>query len=138
MRVSRTDDVADDVHKAFERVHREQFLGDRAANPLLTVDVIDAALVDDTPTVVLITPWTVNGLAFPPGEEFPEELEIAGRCRLVFRVEMAELGVFRSVNLPLETASLRSMDQVRTLAHSWAGYFQDAVRAARLAAGAAT
>ncbi len=136
--MSRVDDVAAGVREAFERVHREQFLGDRAANPQLTVDVIDAALVEDTPAVVLITPWTINGLAFPPDDEFPEELELAGRRRPVFRVDMARLGAFRSVNLPVEAASLRSMDQARTLAHSWAGHFHDAVRAVRQAAAAAS
>ncbi len=132
------DDVTAGVRKAFERVHREQFLGDRAANPRLAVEVIDAAVVDDTPTVVLITPWTINGLAFPPDDELPEMLDIAGRRRPVFRVEMPEVGVFRSVNLPLEAASLRGMDQARTLSHSWAVHFHDAVRTARQAKAAAT
>jgi len=132
------DDVAVGVRQAFERVHREQFLGDRAANPRLTVDVIDAATVDDTPAVVLITPWTVNGLAFPPADEFPEVLEIAARRRPVFRVELPELGAFRSVNLPMEAASLRDMDQARTLARSWAVHFHDAVRTARQARAPAT
>jgi len=136
--MSRANDIAAGVREAFERVHREQFLGDRAANPQLTVDVIDAALVEDTPAVVLITPWTINGLAFPPDDEFPDHLEIAGRRRPVFRVEMAMPGVFRSINLPLEAASLRSMDQARTLAHSWAEHFHDAVRAVRQAAVAAS
>jgi hypothetical protein len=132
------DDVAADVRTAFERVHREQFLGDRAANPRLTVDVIEAAVVDDTPAVVLITPWTINGLAFPPDDKFPEVLDIAARRRPVFRVEMPELGVFRSVNLPLDAASMRDMDRARTLARSWAAHFRDAVRAARQAAAAAS
>jgi [NiFe]-hydrogenase assembly, chaperone, HybE len=134
--MSRADDVAAGVRVAFGRVHREQFLGDPAANPQLSVDVIDAALAEDTPTVVLITPWTINGLAFPPDERFPDALDIAGRHRPVFRVEMPEVGAFCSINLPLQTASLRSMDQARTLAHSWAGHFQSAVRAARQAAAA--
>jgi len=138
VRMSQLEDLTAGVREVFERVHREQFLGDRAANPQLTVDVIDAALVEDTPAVVLITPWTINGLAFPPDDEFPEELELAGRRRPVFRVDMARLGAFRSVNLPVEAASLRSMDQARTLAHSWAGHFHDAVRAVRQAAAAAS
>jgi [NiFe]-hydrogenase assembly, chaperone, HybE len=125
------DDVAAAVRQAFERVHREQFHGDRAANPRLIVDVIDAAIVGDTPAVVLITPWTVNGLAFPPDDRFPDVLDIAARRRPVFRVRMPELGAFRSVNLPLEAASLPGMDQARTLAHSWAVHFHDAVRTAR-------
>jgi hypothetical protein len=133
MRMSQVDDLAVGVREAFERVHREHFLGDRAANPQLTVDVLDAALVADTPTVVLITPWTVNGLAFPPDDEFPHELDLAGRRRPVFRVEMPGPGTFRSVNLPPDAASLRSMDQARTLARSWTGHFRDAVQAARQA-----
>jgi hypothetical protein len=132
--MSRLDDLAAKVWEAFGRVYREQFRGDSAANPRLKVEVIDAAVAADTPTVVLITPWTINGLAFPPGGEFPETLDLAGRRRPVFTVEMAELGVFRSVNLPVEAAGLTSMEQARTLARSWAGHFQDAVRAARQAA----
>lgn len=136
--MNQADDLAARVCRAFERVHREQFRGDRAANPRLRVEVIEAAAVADTPTVVLITPWTINGLAFPPGGEFPATLELAGRRRPVFGVGMDELGVFRSVNLPVETSGLHSMDQARTLARSWAGHFQDAVRAARHAEPAAT
>jgi hypothetical protein len=132
------DDLAAAVRAAFERVHREQFLGDRAANPRLAVDVTDAAMLEDTPAVVLSTPWTINGLAFPPDDTFPQELDIAARRRPVFRVDMPEIGVFRSVNLPLDAASLRGMDQARTLARSWAAHFHDAVRTARRADPAAT
>ena len=130
--------IAADVRLAFERVHREQFLGDRLANPRLGVDVIDPAVVEDTPTMVLLTPWTVNGLAFPPDNRLQESLEIAGRRRPVFRVEMPELGAFCSVNLPLEPANLRSMAQARGLARSWVTYFRDAVGGARRATAAAT
>lgn len=75
-------------------------------------------------------------LAFPPDGRFPDVLDMAGRHRPVFRVEMPEVGAFCSINLPMQAAGLRSMDQARTLAHSWAGHFQSAVRAARLAAAA--
>jgi [NiFe]-hydrogenase assembly, chaperone, HybE len=131
VRMSRLDEIVADVRAAFERVHREQFRGDPVANPRLGVDVIDPAIVADTPAVVLLTPWTVNGLAFPPDDDFPDSLEIAGRTRPVFRLRMPELGVFRSVNLPLDAASLRSMAQARGLAGSWSGHFRDAVGAAR-------
>jgi [NiFe]-hydrogenase assembly, chaperone, HybE len=122
---------------AFERIHREKFLGDPVANPRLAVEVIDPAVVEDTPTVVLLTPWTVNGLAFPPDGELSSSLDIAGRRRRVFRVELAELGAFCSVNLPLEAANLRSMAQARGLAKSWVAPFRDAVGAARRASVAA-
>lgn len=136
VRMRGLDDIAVNVRLAFERVHREQFLGDPVANPRLAVEVIDPAVVEDTPTVVLLTPWTVNGLAFPPDATFPGSLEIAGRRRPVFRIEMAELGAFWSVNLPLEAASLRSMAQARTLARSWVAPFRDAVGAVRRDAAA--
>jgi hypothetical protein len=129
--MDRLAEIVADVRAAFERVHREQFLADPAANPRLAIDVLDPAVVEDTPTVVLLAPWTINGLAFPPDDEFPSEIEIAGRRRLVFRVEIGELGAFRSVNLPPEPSSLHSMAQARGLARSWAAPFQAAVAAAR-------
>jgi hypothetical protein len=129
--MDRLAEIVTDVRAAFERVHREQFLGDPVANPRLAVDVLDPAMVQDTPTVVLLTPWTINGLAFPPDDVFPEELEIAGRHHPVFRVEIGELTAFRSVNLPPEPSSMRSMAQARQLALSWAGPFRAAVGAAR-------
>jgi hypothetical protein len=130
--MDRLAEIVANVRAAFERVHREQFLGDPAANPRLAVAVLDPAVVADTPVVVLLTPWTVNGLAFPPDDEFPAELEIAGRRRPVFRVEVPELGAFRSVNLPPEPSRLSSLAQARGLARSWSGPFQAAVAAARV------
>jgi hypothetical protein len=137
VRMRGLDEIAADVRLAFERVHRERFQGDPAANPRLTVDVIDPAVVEGIPTVVLLTPWTINGLAFPPDGEFPDSLEIAGRRRRVFRIELAELGAFCSVNLPLEPANLRSMAQARELTRSWVAHFRDAVRVAGRASEAA-
>ncbi len=131
--MSQLDELVVSVRRAFDLVHREHFLGDVTANPRLVVDVLDPAVVVDTPVVLLLAPWTINGLAFPPDDQFPDVLELAGRRRMVFRVEMAELGPFRSVNLPLEAAGLRSMAQARGLTRSWAGHFHEAVAAARAA-----
>ncbi len=127
------EDLVANVHRAFDQVHREHFLGDPTANPRLGVDVLDPVVVADTPTVLLLAPWTINGIAFPPDDQFPDVVEIAGRRRMVFRVVMADLGPFRSVNLPLEAAGLRSMAQARGLTRSWATHFHDAVRVARAA-----
>ena len=125
------DALVADVTRTFDRVHREQFLGDPVANPRLRVAVVDAALVADTPALVLLTPWTINGLAFPPDDVFPATLTIAGRVRPAHRIDMPELGVFWSVNLPTETAGLRDMAQAHALASSWAQPFREAVRAIR-------
>ncbi|HUK70822.1 MAG TPA: [NiFe]-hydrogenase assembly chaperone HybE [Streptosporangiaceae bacterium] len=127
------EDLTANVRRAFDHVHREHFLGDPAANPRLLVDVLDPVVVADTPTVLLLAPWTINGLAFPPDDQFPDMLELAGRRRTVFRVEMADLGPFRSVNLPVEPAGLRSMAQARGLTRSWATHLHEAVRGARAA-----
>ena len=129
--VDTLDALVTDVHRTFDRVHRERFLGDPVANPRLGVAVVDAALVADTPALVLLTPWTINGLAFPPDDVFPATLTVAGRVRPAHRIDMPELGVFRSVNLPTETAGLRDMAQAHALASSWAQPFREAVRAIR-------
>ena len=126
----RPDELVATVRAAFERVHREVFLGDPAANARLTVDVVDVDVVHDAPTLVLVTPWTVNGLIFSPGHAFPGTLEIAGHRRPVFRVELPGLDAFRSVNLPVETGALHSMAQARTLARSWVRPLHEAIRAA--------
>ena len=129
--VDTLDALVADVTRTFDRVHREQFLGDPVANPRLRVAVVDAALVADTPALVLLTPWTINGLAFPPDDVFPATLTVAGRVRPAHCIDMPELGVFRSVNLPTETAGLRGMAQAHALASSWAQPFREAVRAIR-------
>ncbi|WIY00498.1 [NiFe]-hydrogenase assembly chaperone HybE [Amycolatopsis mongoliensis] len=125
------DGLTDQVRRAFDRISREKFRGDPVANPRLTVDVLGAAVVAGVPTMVVLTPWTITGLAFPPDDVFPSVLEIAGRPRPVYRLEVAGLGTVRSVTLPTETAALRGMAQARDLARSWVEPFRLAVRAAR-------
>ncbi|MBE1494036.1 hypothetical protein H4696_001136 [Amycolatopsis lexingtonensis] len=123
------DGLAGRVRDAFGRIGREKFRGDPVANPRLTVDVLGAAVVAGVPTMVVLTPWTITGLAFPPDDVFPGALEIAGRPRPVYRLEVTGLGTFRSVTLPTETATLRDMTQARGLARSWIEPFRLAVRA---------
>lgn len=122
---------------AFTTVHRTVFLGDPAANPRLPVDVLEPALVADTPTLVLLTPWTLNGLLFPPDDAFPEQISVAERLRPVFVAELPPLGRYRSVNLVGDVSRYETPEQARTIARSWAAPFQAAVRAARAAAGRA-
>lgn len=128
-------DLAERAMTAFTTVHRTVFLGDPAANPRLPVDVLEPALVVDTPTLVLLTPWTLNGLLFPPDDAFPEQLSIAERPRPVFTAELAPLGRYRSVNLVGDVSKYETPEQARTIARSWAPPFHAAVRAARAAAG---
>ena len=68
-------DLAARVLAHFEGVHADVFRGDPAANPRLKVEVLDPEMAGDTPTLVLITPWTLNGMAFPPdGARGDEEI----------------------------------------------------------------
>ena len=123
--------LAADARGAFERVHREVFLGDPVANSRLVVDIVDAGLVADTSVLVLVAPWTVNGLLFPPDGDFPDVLELAGRRRRVFCSWLPGLGAFHSVNLPVEATTVHDMRQARILARSWVVPLHEAVRAAR-------
>ena len=119
--------------EAFTRVHRAAFLGDPAANPRLPVDVLAPATVVDTPTLVLLTPWTLNGLLFPPDDDVPDVLVVAGRARPVHSAEVDGLGGYRSVNLVADVSRWRGPEQARTVARSWVEPFRAAVAEARAA-----
>jgi hypothetical protein len=120
-------DLAARVLAYYEGVHQEVFLGDPASNDRLHVEVLDAGLAEDTPTLVLITPWTINGMAFPPDEEFPESLRIGEKSWPVFRHELGGIGVYRSVNLVSMLGCLDCQEQARELAAAMAEPFRQAV-----------
>lgn len=115
---------------AFTEVYRTAFVGDPAANPRLSVEVVEAVRVLDTPTLVIVTPWTLNGLIFPTRDGFPHELEVAGQTRPVFEVALPPLGRFRTVNLVSNVWGIGDQRRARALARSWGGPFRDAVLAA--------
>lgn len=130
---------------AFEAVYSRSFRGDAAANPRLRVEALEEAVVAGYPTVVLITPWTLNGLIFPPppgssagaveaaalwDKGFPEWLEIAGQQRAVFLGELPQIGAYRSVNLVPDVSRLTKPEQARTLAISFVAPFHGALTTA--------
>ncbi|MFI6467952.1 hypothetical protein [Streptomyces sp. NPDC050538] len=78
-----------------------------------------------------MTPWTLNGLIFPPDDTFPDELVIAGRRRPVYVTELAPLGRYRSVNLVGDVSGLSGPEPARTLARSWVEPLRAAVETAR-------
>ena len=117
---------------AFESVFERVFRGDPAVNANLSVEATEAALVDGLPTLVLITPWTLNGLIFPLVGAGPSELLIAGNLRRVVRGDVPPLGAYWSVNLVPDVSRLASPRQARTLANSFAGPFRDGVRTWKL------
>ncbi|HEY6793212.1 MAG TPA: [NiFe]-hydrogenase assembly chaperone HybE [Kineosporiaceae bacterium] len=135
--VAALDDLLHRARTAFEDVHQRVFAGDPSANPRLVVETTEAAVVEGVPTLVLIAPWTLNGLIFPAAGGGPAELMIAGSRRRAFRGDVAPLGVYWSVNLVPDVSRLSSPRQARTLANSFAVPFRDAVRT-WLTAGPAT
>lgn len=125
--VVRLDDLQERAVEAFGGVLERVFADDPAANPALVVEVVEASPVEGIPTLVLVAPWTINGLIFPPGDG-PAELVVAGVTRRVFRGDVPPLGVYWSVNLVPDVSRLTSPRQARTLAGSFAGPFREAVR----------
>lgn len=124
-------DLARRTLRQFSRVHEEVFRGDPAANPALEVEVLRDGMAQDTPVLILITPWTLNGLAFPPDERFPNQLTISKRRYPVFAHQLDDLGPYRSVNLVPNVAGLTSQEDARRVAEEIAGPFHEAVTRAR-------
>lgn len=123
--------LADRVLAHFQRVHEEVFRGDPAANPRLKVEVLDPEMAGDTPTLVLITPWTLNGMAFPPDERFPDSLDINTRKYPVFRNDLEGIGPYCSVNLVADVSNLKSPDAARGVGRPLGEAFRMAVESSR-------
>lgn len=119
------------VHATFDEIHRQVFLGDPVANPNLYVEVVAPARMGDTPTMVVVAPWTVNGLAFPPDEGVPSKLEIGGREHPVFSHELEALGRYVAINLVSDPRCFRDQEAARRSAEVLAPAFQAAVLAVR-------
>ena len=121
------DDLVARADEAFRGVQQKVFSDDPSINQRLRVEALEACLVDGVPTLLLITPWTLNGLLFPKGEG-PSELTVAGAARRAYRGDVPPLGVYWSVNLVADVSRLASPRQARTLAQSYVGAFHEAVR----------
>jgi hypothetical protein len=129
--VSPLDELAGRVAEHFSRVHREVFLGDEVSNPKLWVEVVSPAMAGDTAAMILIAPWTLNGLVFPPDESFPTTLTVGAKEYPVFTAEVEGLGTVRSLNLASDVSTMPSQDAARGIAAALAGPFLEAVALAR-------
>lgn len=123
--------LAATVAAMYQEINERVFLDDPIANARLGVEVVEPAMAEDTPTLVLITPWTINGMAFPPDEEFPDSLRIGEKSWTVFSHELGRLGVYRSINLVSHVGCLDTQEQARELACAMAGPFTQAVSRVR-------
>lgn len=118
----------------FTRVHRDVFLGDPLCNPRLKVEVLDETVAHDTPTLILVTPWTINGLAFPPDGMLPETLAINGRSYPVFVADIDGIGPTHSVNLVATVAGIASPEAARSAARAIGEAFRISLARVREAA----
>ena len=126
--------LAAQVHDVFQDIHGRVFRGDPAANPRLQVQVVAAVIAHDTPAVLLLTPWTCNGLAFPADGSFPGEVVVAGRPLAARPVRVGPLGLLWSVNLVPDVSRFASQETAIRTAASWAEPWQLAVSLARAGA----
>ena len=120
-------DIAGRTYEYFERVHREVFVGDRASNPNLAVEVLESIEVSGVPTLVLITPWTLNGMVFGDLGDFPTSLTVGAKEYPVFANTIEELGSYQSVNLVPDVSNLESQEAARRTARAYAQPFWSAV-----------
>lgn len=125
------DDLAARVYDHFERVNRDVFRGDPAANPKLKVEVLDPEMIGDTATLVLVTPWTLNGMALPPDDRFPDSLTVNTKHLPVFRNELDGIGAYVSVNLVADVSALQSPDAARGVGRPLGAKFREAVAQVR-------
>jgi hypothetical protein len=129
--VSQLAELTERVAEHFSRVHREVFLGDELCNPKLWVEIVAPAMAADAATMILIAPWTLNGLVFPPDGSFPASLTIGAKDHPVFTTDVEGLGVIHSLNLASDVSTMPSQDAARGVAAALAPKFLDAVTRAR-------
>lgn len=120
-------DLADRTYEYFERVRRDVFENDPASNPALAVEVVEFSEVGGAPSLVLITPWTLNGMVFGDLPGFPGSLTIGGKGYPVFTNTLEEVGTYQSVNLVSDVSSLENQEAARRAARAFVKPFRTAI-----------
>ncbi len=116
-----------EVRDAFAAIHHRVFWGDPAANERLRVEVVGGRTVAGTTTMLLITPWTINGLIF--SAELPAVLVLADARRPGHVLGLPGLGRFGAVNLVPDVSAIPDQAGARSLAATWVKPFRAAVTA---------
>ncbi len=119
------------IRRVFATIHAPAFDADTELSTGIQVDVIDAGIALDTATFILLTPWTINGLAFPPDKAFPVGIRIDGVTHAVYSIERSTLGPYRAVNLTPVGSHFPSPVHARHFAERAAPRFRRAVEEAR-------
>ncbi len=119
--------LATSIRLAFEEVHRRSSSGDPNWNPNLIVEVLEPAMVEQTPTLILITPWTISGLMFLADGTGIPELTVGKRRFAVGVDTIGTIGTYASVNLVPDVSGLADQEDARHAAVALALPFQQAV-----------
>lgn len=119
--------LVDATREAFEGVRRTADAGDTAGNSNLVVEVVEAAHVEDTATMILITPWTLDGLMFPAPGRTISELIVGRRRRQVFAGTLDGIGDYLGVNLVADVSGLADRAAARHAAAALGEPFRHAV-----------
>jgi hypothetical protein len=122
---------ADKIREVFARIHGPAFDAETELSTGIEVEVIDAGIALDTPTFILLTPWTINGLAFPPDRRFPTAIEVDGTIHPVYSIERSKLGPYLAVNLAPLGSHFPSAAHALHFAERAGPRFRQAVREAR-------
>ncbi|MGA7271236.1 MAG: [NiFe]-hydrogenase assembly chaperone HybE [Acidimicrobiia bacterium] len=130
--MSFVDDRARKVRSYFEDIHEKVFAGDPAANPNLRVELVSSALAHDTPVLVVVTPWTLIGLAFPPDGKLPSTLRLGASHYTVTANEVEELGPYFSILLVPDVSGYSSQDEVMAVARPLAEKLHMALESSRI------
>jgi hypothetical protein len=125
------DSLEERIRRVFAAIHGPAFDADTELGSGIGVEVFDGGTAFDTPTYILLTPWTINGLAFPPDDDFPSGLEIDGSVRVVYAIDDSPLGPYRAVNLTPLGSHFPSSVHARKVARAFAPAFRRAVEEAR-------
>jgi hypothetical protein len=120
-------EIADQTYAYFESIHRDVFAGDPACNPSLAVEVVGPEELAGHPTLVLITPWTLNGMVFGELADFPSTLSVGARAYPVFAHSLPKLGPYRSINLVPDVSSFGDQESARKAARAYLQPFRNAV-----------
>lgn len=119
------------IRRVFAAIHGPAFDAASELSTGIEVEVFDAGLAFDTPTYILLTPWTINGLAFPPDDDFPSGLAVDSRVRVVYAILDSPLGPYRAVNLTPLGSHFPSPAHARKVARDFAPMFRRAVEETR-------
>lgn len=117
----------------FRRVDQLVFADGPTSNPSLVVEVIGPVMALDTCVMILVTPWTIAGLVFPPDDWRPSHLEV-GDLLCSTRVNHVDgIGHYLWVPMGSDVFSYPTQESCRAEATKLLGQLTPAVEKARAA-----